>query len=341
MRKSFYLLVLAGVLVTFFAGVSYAVDVTGGGDIELVYDSYNVDNGTTDVSSVDFGTTDADVNVKIGIDENTSAHIKIDVDDDGTQMEEVYITFDKVGGSPVSLKLGKQEVPFGMDKDLGIMDPVAHIAEVDEKVGLTLAATPAGDSPKIELCSFQNDTAQDYDPASGEDPADTGIFQSYALRLTSTRVAGLFAEVSYINQHREGLEELAATNSDDTSAVSVGLDYTFNPVNVYLEYIGMTDTGHVDGDDDTILHLGVAYEASPQVTVVVQYGNVTSESDASPAEPSLTTFALTTFALTPKYKMSNNVELALEYASETYDADIAGVDDIDISSVAIRAKYSF
>lgn len=363
MKKNFLLLVLVAAILALSVGVSTAAEVKVGADLELVYRSVNIEDKNEVAPDKDefhaagYATTDADLNISISIDENTSAFMKIDADDNGDQLEEVWVQFKNVGGLPIDLKIGKQEIPFGMDKDLGIVDPYTHgasgslldfdsediLGEVDNRFGLKITSTPLGDSPKIELSIFENDSDGDGDGEgygdSYDKPADDGLSQSFAVRLTSTRVAGLTAEVSGIVKHREGVSTLPGNGTDNEDAWSIGLDYKMDPVEVYAEYIAANDIDH-DGDtNQDILHIGVAFNATEKITIVAQYGSIKWEDSSDAAvkeEPELTKWSLT-----PKYKMDNGIELALEYVSEEYDFDDADPDVKDIEADAIFARIKF
>jgi hypothetical protein len=349
-----------------FAGTSQAAEVKVGADIELVYGQYTVDPavGGADSNFAAFYTQNANIYVKMLVDENTEAMLKVDADDNADQLEEAWVKFGKLGGAPVALKLGKQEVPFGMDKNPGIMypythnsgtgsllnlktasvdinqdgainadDAVPHFGEVDNKFAFTFITDPIAELGTIELSVFQNSTAQGVG-ADADKPADNGATQSYAVRVTSKRIPGLDAEVSYINMHSEGMDGTPG-ETDDSSAISVGLDYTFKPVEVFAEYISGNNLDFVTDSDQTAIHGGVIYSATDKISVAAQYEQLAYDMDGSDSNPTATKLALT-----PKYVMDNGVELALEYVAETLDADEAGVEDIDASGIFARVKVS-
>jgi hypothetical protein len=345
MRKKALYILLVAVFMMSFSTFCFAAEVTVGGDVEIVYSNTSTDAGGGDVDSAEYTTTDADLNVKVVIDENTEAWLKVNADDetdsDTVQLEEIYVTFKGVG--PLDIRVGKQEVAFGQDKDLGIADPLVHEGEVDEKFGVTLSATPIQDSPKIELSIFQN-TSDQGAGTKADEPADDGLFNSFAARLTSTRVAGLTAEVSYVVQSWEGLEETPGYN-DDTSALSIGVDYTMDPINVFAEYIMANDidddtTAAVDYMKDVdvdLLSVGVNFKATPEWSILAQYHNAAFDTPAGGSDPTYDAFSIT-----PRYTMGNGVELALEYLSSTYDHDDGGVTpDEDEDTISARVKYSF
>ncbi len=368
--KKIFILVLIVTMATFVAGISFAGDgpeITVSGNIELDYSTVTHDDGvdgTADVTYAGFGTSDADVNVKAVFDDSTEAYIKMDIDDfksgsvkSDSLLEEVHVTFKKVGGAPVNIKVGKMEVPFGMDKDKGISDPythnsgtgfmvnkVSHFGEVDNKFGVNFIITPieSTDSakkstPVIELSVFENDTAQDYD--TGEDPADTGLYQSFAVSVTSNeRVPNLMAKVSFISMHKEGTETDTSTGVvDDSTAISIAADYKIKPIDtsVYAELILGADLDHVEGSDQEIYHIGVEAKVVEKVYAVVQYNSLTNKMDATDVEPNYNKISIA-----GKYKMDNKIELLLEYATETYDAD-TGADDVTANAVSARVKCNF
>jgi hypothetical protein len=368
-KIKFFLFVL--IFATLCAGVCMAAELKTGAYIEVVYSAINVNNKNlindqNETNIAKFHNTSADVDFKLLIDENTQAYIKLDIDDfsGGTVnadslLEEINFTLKNIGGIDLSAKIGKQEIPFGMDKDLGISDPYVHggmsdsflngvgdfnndgttdtfphFGEVDNRFAITLIATPIKNSPKFELCVFQNDRGQDYD--DGDEPADDGLTQSYAIRLTSTRVPKLEARVSYVSMHKEEID-ITAGKIDDSSALSVSFDYTLYPVQFYGEGIWGSNLNHDKDYDQDVFHVGLAYNLSEVTTIVCQYNKMANRNNSGAAEPELEKIALT-----PKYKLKSGVELALEYARETLDMDdTVRTKDVTADIFSAKAAYHF
>lgn len=356
-----------------FASTCFALEVKVGGVLEVTYSGTNANNknlinNQNEQDTARFYTTDADVNVKVLIDENVEAFIKLDADDfsggsvsEDSLLEEAHFTLKNIHGTSIDLKIGKQEVPFGMDKDLGISDPYVHggssdsyldgldldkdgtvepeekfphFGEVDNKFGITLTTIPIKDSPKLELCVFQNDRGQDYN--DGDEPADDGLKQSYAVKLTSTRVINLKAEVSYISMHKEENDKNVGM-TDDSSALSVGCDYKLAPLEIFAEGIWGDDLEFQKDYDQKIYHIGAAYDFTDIMTLVFQYNKIINENASGAPEP-----ILEKIALTPKYKLKNGVEIALEYARETLDMDDpVNTKDVTADTVSARIAYKF
>lgn len=357
-------LVAAVALSMIVSSACFAAEVTVGGDIEIIYSYITVDDGDTKDTSAKFNTTDADVNVKAVIDENTSAFIKLDVDDieggavsETALLEEIFLTFKNINGLPLAAKVGKQEVPFGLDYDLGISDPythgssgdsylnsvhdlygsdsadkVDHFGEVDNKFGITLSSSPIDDKHEIEFCVFQNARGVDSTEEDAQ-PEDNG-FQSYAVRVTSSRLENLKAEVSYISMHQEGAN--SASRVDNTRAVSVGAVFNMKPVKVFGEAIIGRDLKYMTDVDQNIYQIGVAVDPIEKLTLVLQWNAIEFKDNNTHDNPTLYKAA---FA--PKYKLDNGVELALEYVREELHMDKDPQDDISADVVSARVKYSF
>ena len=51
-------------------------------------------------------------------------------------VEEANFTFKNIAGSPVTLVLGKDEMPFGQDHDKMLSDPLVHAFEIDKVWGV-------------------------------------------------------------------------------------------------------------------------------------------------------------------------------------------------------------
>ena len=73
------------------------------------------------------------------------------------------------------------------------------------------------------------------------------------------------------------------------------------------------------------------------MTLVVQYNKIANENDAGASEPELRKIAVT-----PKYKLKNGVEIALEYVRETLDMDDpVNTKDVTADIVSARVAYHF
>jgi len=394
MRKNCYQVAFLLFVAVFLSGVSFskscfAVDVTVGGDVELVYSGIRIDDTVTQDKTAKFNTTCAAVTVKAKIDENTNLFIKLDVDDfvDGVSgisndslLEEAKFTFDNLLGTvegtmPLSVIAGKQELPFGLDKDIvisdtythnsgtgtylngiydfdgdGTADKINHFGEVDNKFGIVLVAKnllgeTTKDSSKVELCVFQNDRGQD---TSNEDekPRDNGLSQSYAVKLTSKRVANLEGQVSFISMHKEGLHSTAG-KVDNSEALSFSFDYSYkvkdandpqkdvNLVELFAEAIVGYNLENVKDYDQNIYSFGLVVTPVKNVDVIAEYNGIIFKDNIQDVTPKLVKYTIT-----PTYKLDNGVQLALEYAKEVLDTD-SGADDITADVISARVAYKF
>ncbi len=382
--KKCYLSVLFLTVVILFAGICYAVELKIGGDLEVAYSDISLDTGRPQVGGIQieqnkFYTTDVDLNFKAIVDEKTEVFVKIDADDlaggkvdsnGNSMLEEINFTFKDVANAPLTIKVGKQEVAFGQDKDLSISypymhnsasskttflngvfdidqvpeldddgntvyknDKIYHFGEVDNKFAVKLTTTPVEGAPKIELTVFQNDKGQS--SPDGTEPADTGV-QSYAARMTSTRVPGLKAEVSYISMHEEGAHNTEGM-VDNSSALSVGFYYEYDPIALVGEVIAGKNLNHVKDYDQDIYQIGLAVTPVDKFTVVAQYHKLVYKDNINQTEP-----WLDKITITPKYKLDNGVDFALEYAREVlHVTDDFDADDISADVVAGRIGYHF
>ncbi len=163
-------------------------------------------------------------------------------------VEEANFTMKDIGGSPVSVVFGKDEMPFGMDYDKYLTDPLVHYYEIDKVWGIHTII----DIEDVGSVAFAIFEAERYTNATTDELGD-----HYAARVKIDKlVENLSCEVSFAS---------VQINDNDTTAVdedeqkySVGAIYHFmEDANVNLEYTGFSSKGGVADYDPALISLGV------------------------------------------------------------------------------------
>lgn len=202
--------------------------------------------------------------------------VKLDLEDtvnNNDLLEEMYFNWKNVGGSPISLNLGKKEVPFGADRSIGYHEPFVH-GGVDafDNTYINGAGTDVGGTSanqhtvqpltvlpgemdntvmieamyayekllKVNVALFQNGDqgAGPNDMDMHEDrPEDTMFFQSFAGELILTPIEGLELSAGFMNVHNDSYGD----KGDINAAVITENDESFE-------------------DDSQALSLAFAYE---------------------------------------------------------------------------------
>lgn len=244
-----------------------AVKIGGDVELDLLYTRRDEANASSDqIDRSRYASSDADLNIRVDAGTDTYLFIKLDLDDtgaDGDLTEEIQFVWENVRGSNWSLVFGKDEVPFGQDKDMLVSDPFVHgntgqiavtggeafadtnaptakaattfadaeenfhesqaimaawVGEVDNRWGAT-ASYKYKELGTFEICAFQN--VEDMHEDRSE---DTGV-QSWATRLKVKPIEGLKLTGSFINLHRDSMDERnehiadAGTTTDGTAAL--------------------------------------------------------------------------------------------------------------------------
>lgn len=141
MRK----LAMVMLAMAFLATISTLVfgsEFKASGDLELFYE--NSDEVVGNEDSDQFITNQLYLTIDGLFDGGLSARLKLDgadiVSSDGGEVtesivEEANFTIENIGGSPVTLVFGKDEMPYGLDYDKYLNDPIVHAFEIDKVWG--------------------------------------------------------------------------------------------------------------------------------------------------------------------------------------------------------------
>jgi hypothetical protein len=157
-------------------------------DLELFYESSDNVAGTSD--SDKFKSNQLYVDFLGTFEKDLSARLKLDgadfVNGNGKLVtervvEEANFTMKDIGGGPVTMVFGKDEMPFGLDVDKHLNDSIAHQFEIDKVWGLhgIVAIPGVGD---FAAASFQH--RRSLKASEARVTADNETGDNYTARLT-------------------------------------------------------------------------------------------------------------------------------------------------------------
>ncbi|OVE74958.1 hypothetical protein BVX97_05820 [bacterium E08(2017)] len=190
-------------------------------------------------------------------DNDISSKVKLDgadiVSSDGKTVtekivEEANFTFKNVGGTPVTLILGKDEMPFGQDYDKMLSDPLVHNFEIDKVWGVNSSVAIAG------VGSIGAATYYHRNSADGRVEADNAAGDNYAVRLKADKlIKNIALSVSMAQESYASTSVTAddgtttATTKDDETRIGAAALVTLDSANIALEYVGFENRkGKVD-----------------------------------------------------------------------------------------------
>lgn len=259
-------------------------------------------------------------------DNNLYATLKIDAADfisaDGKTVTEKFVeeanfTFKKIMGSPVTLVFGKDEMPFGLDYNKFLNDPLVHNFEIDKVWGLHAI---------IDIDQVGNFAAAVYENRNGSDGNEAT--DNFTCRLTVDKlIKGLLIEVSYAVEEYEP----AATSEDDTR-YSVGCSYNFlDGANVNLEYTGFKNLKGTEDYDPSLISVGAEYKMDIY-KIFARYENVDAD-DKKNVEENFYMFGVSCTP-SPKYTIS------LEWANFN-TGDYKDASDLDVAEDSIESSIIF
>ncbi|MHC4870917.1 MAG: hypothetical protein ACYTFY_03645 [Planctomycetota bacterium] len=235
-----------------------AVKIGGDVEIDLIFTSRDEANNSTDsINRSRYASSDADLNIRVDAGTDTYLFIKLDLDDTGTDgdlTEEIQFVWENVRGSNWKVILGKDEVPFGQDKDMLIADPYVHgqgsaggvivdggeaFADTSAPTGKTATNNADSEEGFHESQVIMGNWIGEVDNRWGvsatykykelgtlevsafqnlddmhEDRSEDTGLQSWATRLTVKPIEGLKITGSFINQHINSMDEKAEHMAD-------------------------------------------------------------------------------------------------------------------------------
>lgn len=248
------------------------------GDLELFYETGSDTGGADDNDQ--FKTQQLYFTTKGKFDGGMEAMLKLDAADivsgDGKFVtekivEEANFTLKDVAGSPVTLAFGKDEMPFGMDYDKYLTDPIVHNFEIDKVWGLN-AALDLGKIGVVETGVYEHRNGSPANEATGNWCARYGL-KDIAGRL-SFEVSGGVEMYDLADD-----AEADAAPLKDESRLSAGMKCDIGKGNVNLEYTAFQGIKGVDGNDPALVTAGIEQKLNESLTGYFRYEKILSDGE--------------------------------------------------------------
>ncbi|MBT3295833.1 MAG: porin [Verrucomicrobia bacterium] len=281
-------------------------------------------------------------------DNDVSAKLKLDgadiVSNDGKVtsekiVEEANFTFKHIAGSPVSLVIGKDEMPFGQDYDKMLSDPLVHNFEIDKVWGLNSSVDLAG------IGSLGAATYYHRNSASDRVGPDNELGDNYAVRLKLDKLIDAVAFQASFAQ--ESYSELSVTDEadvttvtpkDDETRVSVGVVIKVAPVNVAVEYVGVQNRKGMPGYDPALVSVAGDVKVCDNVKLHAKYERILEDADDAVEEDF--------FGAGLECAVADGVAVFVEYLNynsgdlkDASDLEVADGSTEDSVKVGVRGKF--
>ncbi len=329
MKRKILPAVISSIAVLTLAEGALATEIKVSGDLELYYerssDIKSADNND-DGDFNDAGDTQDDDQFKTQqlyltidgkFDGDTAARLKLDsadiVNGDGKDVnekivEEANFTLKNIGGSPVTLVFGKDEMPFGLDYDKHLTDPLQHNFEIDKVWGAHFI-TKLNDQHKFAVALYENRNGSE----------ENELTSNYTARYNGKNIVkGLDIEVSVSQEQYEtnaepGDEDEKRTNvgavyrcnndmssanfeytaiknikgdgTRDPSLITLGVEHKLDNKHAVWGRVEVADADEATGQDveENFYTIGYTYAAAKKYTLSAEYSNYNS-SDYSEAK---------------------------------------------------------
>jgi hypothetical protein len=254
-------------LTTFFIslGVSaMASEIKVSADLEVYYEYADDTDGVNDDDRFQTNQLYLTIDGKF---DGYDARLKLDgadmenetgAESTSNDIEEANFTIKEIAGSPVTVVFGKDEMPFGLDYDKYLTDPLVHYYEIDKVWGVHTII----DIKDIGNFAFGLYESRNTDATTNE------MGDHFTTRLIIDKlVDNLTCEVSFANEKMNDNDVIIAdANGDlisydeDEQKYSVGAVYEYmNGANVNLEYTGFSSKGGVADYDPGLISAGTEY----------------------------------------------------------------------------------
>jgi len=295
------------------AAPAMAGDVKVSGEVELQYRLSSDNHATQGDDVIKFESIY--IKLEKEVSDNISAMVMLDGADmneqsahDHSMVEEAQIIFKNIAGAPLTLYVGKDEMPWVQDYEKFLFNSAVHLKEVDKKLGFHGKYKIDGVGA-IDLAFFERDT--DNKPAT---KYNTGLTDSYTLMVKADKlVENLSLSAGYMV---EGKDEGAEV--DDKTGFSVAGKYKVVGLTVYAEMLGIEehdgtseenitqagleygigswllkgryeiiDDDKGAGDDDTLTAVGVTYNVSKNAYIVIEHETADPDGGTSTSESML------------------------------------------------------
>ena len=316
-------------------------------DLELFYELSNNVNGHGDDDK--FKSNQLYLDFAAKFERDLAAKLKLDgadiVSADGKAVtekivEEANFTAKHIGGSPVSLVFGKDEMPFGLDYDKYLNDSISHQSEIDKVWGL---------HGIVDIAHVGNVAAAGYQHRHSEaDERDRSnrAGDNYCAKLTIDKlVKNLSVKISTSSESYAYTE---TTNADATTTVKekkderrwgAGAVYKIKGLgNVNAEYISFNNQKGTANYDPDLVSLGLQCDAIAKTSIWGRYEIIGDDTD----DDVETDF----WSVGVKFSPTKNYSLMVEYSNfnsgdmkDAKDLKVAKGSTEDALLLGVRAKF--
>jgi len=245
-------------------------------------------------------------------------------------VEEANLTAGNVLGLPVTLVCGKDEMPFGLDDDQHLTDPVIHHLEIDKVLGVIAEVALPEIGSLAGSTYYHRNLIEENQERLG---LDNRLGDNVAVQLKlDTLAEGVMAQVSYATEAFADIET-TDTNGvttvgarDDEQRWSVGVMCNIGDLGeVSIEYVGtMNRLGRI-GHDPGIVALNLSTEVMDKLEAFGRYERILTDELSNPIA------AEDFYLLGLEYSPAENYAVALEYANYS-TVDYRYVADLDIGN---------
>ena len=325
---------ISAATLSMYASQSYAAtELKVSSDLELYYEnSSNIKNQDDDDQ---FKTQQLYLTIDGKFDDNMAARLKLDAADIVSSngktvtekiVEEANFTLNNIGGSPVTLIFGKDEMPFGLDYDKHLTDPLQHNFEIDKVWGVHII-TKINDQHKFAAALYEN--------RNDSESYENELTSNYVARYNGSIVEGLDIELSF---GQEQYKTSGTTGLDDEKRYNAGLVYKFGSNNVNFEF---TEFENRKGGNrnPSLISLGLERKMDKH-SVWGRFERV--DADEAPSEKVEENF----YSIGYAYEAAKHYTLSAEFANFS-TADYKDASDLHVADgsiensikLGIRAKF--
>ncbi|NQT92481.1 MAG: hypothetical protein HQ559_06955 [Lentisphaerae bacterium] len=316
-------------------------------DLELFYELSKDVGGPGDIDK--FTSNQLYVDIVGQFDDNHAARLKLDgadIESAGGKtvsagiIEEANFSARKIAGSPVSLVLGKDEMPFGLDYDKYLNDSIAHQFEVDKVWGVHgIVDIPAVGN--VAAATYQHRHS-----VEGEIDSSNQIGNNYCAKLTINKlIENLTVNISGGTESYSDVETtdeatgLASTSArDDEIRWGAGAVFKIEDIgNINAEYIGFSNLQGTPDYNPGLVTVGLQCDMIDNTAIWARYEMILA--DAADVETGFWTVGV-------KYECVENFDVMLEY-SNFNSGDMKDANDLNVEKgttenallVGVRASF--
>lgn len=329
MLKNLFIVTILVVCITGYFSPAIAGDVNVSGAVELQYrNSSDIYKTTGDDK---FIPEELYINVQKEVSPGIEALIKIDGADMNNKtgasythktIEEAQVIFKNINESPLTLVVGKDEMPFGQDYEKFYFSTLTHGFEIDKVWGINAKYDIKNVGP-LEAAVFKKDTS-----------SKTALSSSYAVRLTLKKLAkGLTVEGSCAQKGKNK----AVTTSDNETIVSIGGKYNKGPLTIHAENTSFKKSGGTTtSNDPSVMEFGIDYLAKENCLLKGFYESRNDDVDGNQAGS-----IKNQYGIGFNYIVSKAVTLGIEFVTINYEEKHATYDKDSVGEVVIAAKIKY